>query len=160
MSSNSSGKVMQSSECLVLACTIHEARRRYPKLDSMIADYAREAMIPELTPYDPQWELYAALEQSGILQAYVVESPAEELIGFMVLITNKVPHYAKSVVSIESLYGVGPAGAALRRVAEESARKSGAAGLFVSAPTGGRLARLMDRLPQYRETNRVFFKPL
>jgi len=52
------------------------------------------------------------------------------------------------------------AGLALRKRAELVAADMGAVGVLISAPSDGRLAKVMERDRQYVETNRVFFRRL
>ena len=51
------------------------------------------------------------------------------------------------------------AGIKLLRIAEAVAKDLGAVGLLVSAPFGGKLADVMEKVG-YTETNRVFFRGL
>lgn len=126
-------------------------------------DYAKECAIAGLPPPDEKLAAYGAIAQSGVFTAYgaFIE---DRLIGFMAVLTPVIPHYGIAIAIAESLF-VGAAfrssraGLALIRAAERHAQDAGSPGLLLSAPTGGRLARLLP-LIGYRETNRAFFKEM
>jgi GNAT superfamily N-acetyltransferase len=87
------------------------------------------------------------------------------VIGFLTLICIPLPHYSVPVAVSESFFVASVhratgAGLALIREAERIARGLGALGLLISAPAEGRLAAVLDAKPDYRPTNRVFFKGL
>lgn len=112
----------------------------------------------------PDREGYARMVEAGmmhILGAFV----GEELVGFCTVLLAPVLHYRGRVIaSTESLfltkaYRSGMAGLKLLRAAEQVAVKAGASGLYVSAPVGGRLERLLPQVDYY-ETNRVFYRGL
>jgi GNAT superfamily N-acetyltransferase len=84
------------------------------------------------------------------------------LVGFVVVLTAKLPHYGSTVAIAESLFVASQArktgaGLALIRAAEAVAREQNSPAILFSAPSGGRLDTLMPRLG-YRETNRVYMR--
>lgn len=87
------------------------------------------------------------------------------LVGFCHVLVSLNPHYSALLAVTESLFvaaahrGTG-AGLALLREAENVARERGAAGMLVSAPTGGTLAAVLEHSKGFRETNRAFFRGL
>lgn len=126
-------------------------------------DYAKECAIAGLPPPDEKLAAYGAIAQSSLFTVYgaFIE---DRLIGFMAVLTPVIPHYGIAIAIAESLF-VGAAfrssraGLALIRTAERHAQDAGSPGLLLSAPSGGRLARLLP-LIGYRETNRAFFKEM
>lgn len=134
-----------------------------PGIDALLADYAAESAIAGLPAPAARLETYRRLEASGLLRT-IVATIGGTPIGFITVLVSELPHYGRLVAVSESFF-VAPAhrhsGAGLRllRAAERQARERGACGLLVSAPSGGRLARVLPRTG-YRETNRVFFRPL
>lgn len=136
----------------------------HPDTPALVAEYAEESAIPELGGANPQWEMYRRMEEMGAVRM-LAAFRGEALVGCLVLIVSVVPHFGLTIASTESIFVARAArktGAGLKLLheAERLARESGAVGLFVSAPSGGQLAQVLDRLKSWRETNRVFFKRL
>lgn len=134
-----------------------------PNCASLMAGYADECAIAELTPHDPQYAQYAAMEQAGFthfLGAYC----GDRLIGFVVILIATLPHFGKRIATTESLY-VEPgqrrtgAGLDLIRRAQTFAQEQGAMGLFICAPVGSTLSKLLPAIG-YRQTNQTYFKGL
>jgi GNAT superfamily N-acetyltransferase len=140
------------------------ALEREPKLAALLEAYATESSIAGMPRFNPQLDTYRQLEAAGVLHVFAAHE-GEELVGFLCLLVSAVPHYGVKIATTES-YFVAPehrkngAGLRLLREAEGLARDLGAAGMLVSAPAGGRLAQVLEAMPSYRETNRVFFKGL
>jgi GNAT superfamily N-acetyltransferase len=116
--------------------------------------------MPQIDPHLP---MYRQLEAAGVLHAFGAFS-GDELVGFLLMIVSPVPHYSAVVANTESFFvkdghRKGGTGVRLLKMAEEHAKNLGAVGVFVSAPSGGRLSRAMPLLG-FRETNRVFFRKL
>jgi GNAT superfamily N-acetyltransferase len=128
----------------------------------LAAAYAEECRIAGLPMPDGKLEIYQMLEGGGCFQG-LGAFLGERLIGFAVVIAAVTPHYGVQIAVTESLFVGKPyrktgAGLALLRAAEDYARSVGSPGLLVSAPTGGVLARVLERKKGFRETNRAFFK--
>jgi GNAT superfamily N-acetyltransferase len=137
-----------------------ECNANFPALAS---EYAAEAAIHGLPPPDEKIASYRLIEASGYFQGYGAFL-GDLLIGFIAVLTPIIPHYGIAVTVTESFF-VGAAfrktgaGLKLLRAAERHARDAGSPGLLISAPSTGRLARVLPRLG-YRETNRVFFREI
>lgn len=135
-----------------------------PNLAALLDAYADEACIEGMPRYNAQMDYYRNLESVDVLHVFGAFS-ADELVGFICLLVTMVPHYAAMIATTESFF-VAPehrhtgAGIKLLRAAEEHAATMGAAAMFVSAPKDGKLAAVMDVMPSYRETNRVFFREI
>jgi len=89
----------------------------------------------------------------------------DELVGMCAVLVSPVLHHqGKLIAATETLFvakahRAGGAGLALLRAAESVALAVGAAGLYVTAPVGGRLEQILPR-QGYHATNRVFYREL
>ena len=134
-----------------------------PTRDALLAGYADECAMPELGGINPQFEMYDQLEDIGLghcIGAY----EGDELIGVLFLLVSVVPHYGKTIATTESFFvhpdhRKGGAGMALLDEAETIAREQSAVCIFVTAPAGSRLERVMPHTP-YRRSNAVFVRGL
>lgn len=134
-----------------------------PEIHALLDEYAAESANDEIGPACPQVEIYRAMEAAGLFRAFAARVDGQ-LVGFMFLLLPVLPHFGKLVGVSESYFVSAEhrktgAGLQLLHAAEAVAREAGAAGMLVSAPTGGILERVMPGVG-YRETNRVFFKGL
>jgi GNAT superfamily N-acetyltransferase len=134
-----------------------------PDLPALLAEYAAESANDEIGPATPQIATYRGMEAAGMMQAFAAVADGQ-LVGFLFLLTPVLPHFGKKVGVTESYFVAAVhrstgAGLKLLAAAESAAKEAGAAGILVSAPSGGRLERVMPGIG-YRETNRVFFKGL
>ena len=134
-----------------------------PNLAELLAEYAQESALDELGAENPQFDMYRQMEAAGCLRMLAAFDD-ETLVGFLVLLVSVVPHFGKVIASTESFFVAqaarkSGAGLKLLHEAEQVARDAGAVGFFVSAPTASRLAQVLPGIG-FRETNRVFFRPL
>lgn len=132
-------------------------------LDTLFAAYKQESSIPGLGACNVRMDLYRQIEATGALHTFAAYR-GDDLVGFLSMVVTVLPHYGALVATTESFYvaqdaRAGGTGIKLLRHAEQHARRLGAVGLLVSAPHGGRLAKIMPRAG-YQETNRVFFREL
>lgn len=146
----------------VRRCTVADLAES-PEFGSLAAEYEDEGKRADIGPCRLQIAMYLALEASGIMK-FAGAWASGELIGLVSVGGTKVPHYDKPIATTES-YFVRPharhtgAGKLLLDEAEAMAIELGAFGLFVSAPTDGRLSIVLPRTG-YSRTNEVFFKRL
>ena len=150
------------SEIIIQSVTVDEYEQA-KNLSDLYSVYADEASIQGLGTPDPQMDTYRQLEAAGILHT-LIALKAGKVIGFLSFLLSPLPHYGQVVATTESYFVApehrkGGAGLRLLREAEVKARELGAIGFFVSAPAGGRLAKVMPR-SGYRLTNEVFFREL
>lgn len=129
----------------------------------MVEEYAQESATKDMPKPNFAKEMYIGMESMGILKC-IQAVDGEKLIGFMVLIATVIPHYSKVAVTTESLfvakqYRKTGAGLRMIRMAEDFGRSIGAAGIFLSAPEGGKLADVAPRIG-YEHASNVFFKGL
>jgi predicted acetyltransferase len=108
--------------------------------------------------------MYNTLEKAGVFQAFGAYDN-DTLIGFIVVLVSNNPHYGKVIGTIESFFVSKAkrktgAGLKLLRISEIFCKEFGAVGLFLSAPVESQLAKTMEKLSPYKETNRVFFRSL
>lgn len=136
----------------------------YVQLPEVVAEYAMESSIADLPPPGYHEAHYLRLERAGVAQV-IVATVDGELVGFVIVLVNTNPHYDAKLAVFESFfvreaYRKTGAGLKLRQAAEQHATEQGAIGFLISAPSGSKLARVMERDKRYRETNRVFFRRL
>ncbi len=123
----------------------------------LIAEYAAECSMPGA---EPQAETYAAMEHAGALQcfgAYV----AEELVGFVSVLTAVMPHNGKRMATVESLFvhpghrGSG-AGNDLLFAAEQYADETECVAITQTARIGSRLDRVLSRRAGSQPSHTVY----
>ena len=132
-------------------------------INALLDEYAAESLIDGLPAPVANWQAYRALEAAGMLHVFAARVHGR-MAGFVAVLIAPHPRYSVNLATTESFFvarahrGTG-AGLKLLRAAEQRAREAGAPGLLVSAPSGGDLARVLPRVG-YRESNRVFFRPV
>jgi GNAT superfamily N-acetyltransferase len=129
--------------------------------NDLVAEYTLEGRIEGLPDPSIRLSVYEALEKAGMIHPFGAFVD-DQLVGFLAVVANRVPHYAVPLICTESFFvsahaRSSGAGMALLKAAEAKARELGAGGLLVSAPYGGSLAAVLPRYG-YRDANRVFFK--
>ena len=120
---------------------------RDPSFPALRAEYAAECALAGLPDPQEKESAYAALDQSGALTLFRADVGGV-LAGFVSVLAPVLPHYGVTVAVTESLfvaarYRKSGAGLALIRRAERYARGIGSPGMLISAPSGGRLVRLL-----------------
>lgn len=134
-----------------------------PAFPALSAEYLAESGRAITSDLAPQMAIYKANEAAGTMK-FAGAWLGDELVGFLVLVLYVVPHFGKLVASTESLFvaqsarGSG-AGTRMLKEAQSIAADSGCVGLCVSAPVGGRLAKVLPR-SGFLHTNELFFKAL
>ena len=142
--------------------SVGEAESR-PEFPALRVEYTAECAVAGLPAPAEKLETYYFIQKSGMLQAFGAFDQDDTFVGFVVVLTPVIPHYGVAISVIESLFVASSkrrktgAGLRLLRAAEAHAREAGSPALAVSAPTGGRLMRILPRLG-YRETNRSYVK--
>lgn len=134
-----------------------------PALAALLDEYAAESIKADVGPHCPQFDAYRKLEDLGLMR-FAGAWIGAQLVGFVVVGAVNVPHYAGVIATTESIFVSSEhrktgAGKLLMDQAEDIALDMGAVGLFVSAPSGGRLSIVLPRTG-YQRTNEVFFKRL
>ncbi|TAN29579.1 MAG: GNAT family N-acetyltransferase [Castellaniella sp.] len=135
-----------------------------PNLDELVQAYAAESALAQLGPAVLDVPAYARMEAAGIAH-FLAAWRGARLVGFIILITSPVPHWGNQVIASTESFFVYPTerhggvGQKLRKLAETVAHDVGARGIFISAPAGGRLERVLSR-SGYQHSNTVFFQRL
>jgi GNAT superfamily N-acetyltransferase len=129
--------------------------------DELVKQYELESLVDGFPKADLQFNMYRAMESKGIFFTLVAHVD-DDLVGFLTLFTSVLPHSGKMFGSVESFFvdkqhRKSGAGIELLRAAEELAESSGAVGLVLTAPKGGKLSRVMSR-SKYRQTHETFYK--
>jgi len=130
----------------------------------LVQEYAAECSLPEIGEVQPNGEIYAAMERIGVAQVFAAFDN-EQMIGFAAILMPVMPHYSKRVATVESIFvtesqrksGIGKD---LMRTIEDYAKEKGCAAILYSAPTSGKLERMLMLLKRYRQTNSVFCRSL
>lgn len=128
---------------------------------ALAAEYADETLIAGMPPPLARWPAYRALESAGLLSVFAAWDDGI-LVGFLSILAADLPRYGRRVAMSESFFVAGAyrktgAGLKLLRAAEDKARAMDSPGLFVTAPFGGDLFKVLPRVG-YGEAARVFFK--
>lgn len=145
-------------------CTVAELEAA-PNLAEVLAEYAREASLPELGEPTPQTATYRALEASGMFHPIAAFDENSRLLGFILPIVVTLPHYGVVAATVESFFvsqaerpkGIG---LMLLMLAENLAKNLGAKALLLSAPAGGVLDEVLFRTKRYRYSNTVYVTAL
>lgn len=155
---------MQSAESLQVHRTSVAELAAAPNLADLVRAYAAESALPALGSAVLDVPAYARMEAAGI--GHLIGAwRGDRLVGFLVLITTPVPHWGNQVLASAESFFVHPderhggTGRELRACAEAVAREVGACGVFISAPAGGALARVLPHWG-YAHANSVFFRGL
>lgn len=134
-----------------------------PVFAALCDEYRAESLRnPDLLGALPDRAGYEHLVGAGLMSPLGV-FVGEELVGMCAVLVTPVLHFGgKVIASTETLFiaeahRAGGAGLRLLRAAEEIALRAGAGGLYVTAPSGGRLDQLLPGVG-YRETNKTFFR--
>ncbi|MDR3004431.1 MAG: GNAT family N-acetyltransferase [Acidovorax sp.] len=151
-------------ESIIRAITVAEAFDS-PVFAALCDEYREESLRnPDMLGTPPDRTGYSRMVDAGLLHPLGV-FVGGELVGLCAVLIAPVLHFGGKVIAttetlfVAKAHRAGGAGMELLRAAEGVATKAGAAGLYVTAPTGGRLERLLPRAG-YHETNRVFFRGL
>lgn len=147
----------------VRRCSVAELEAA-PNLGELLAEYAAESALPELGAPAPQVAIYRKLEEAGVLRP-VAAFEGDRLLGFISPLCSVLPHYGVVAATVESFFvprALRKKGIGLELLAEAElvAQVAGARALFLSAPAGGSLARVLDRRGGYRLSNVVHVKAL
>lgn len=134
----------------------HSFIRNHPEL---LEEYADECANANIGKPDPDWKLYEAMEQSGLMICLGVYDSAD-LIGFATILMHIVPHYSVKVGACESLFvsrksrSYGGWKMLKDRVKAESTA-AGCRSVIISAPLDGSLDKVMQAEGETC-TNRVY----
>lgn len=130
--------------------------------DAVCAAYCAEAnRNAALAGSAPDRARYDGLETAGML-AVIGAFQACKLVGLAIILITPVLHFeGKTIATTESIfmlpaYRNGGAGAELLQACKGVAKEAGCAGLYVSAPAGGALERVLPR-SGFKQTNSVFY---
>lgn len=142
---------------MIRACPINEVLQA----SDLLAEYAEESAISGMPTPTAKLEAYAILEKGGALKTFGAYLE-DKLVGFITVLSMVLPHYSVCTSVVESFFVTKNhrktgAGTKLRYAAEAHTEAIGSAGLLISAPLEGILAKVLPGAG-YVETNRVFFK--
>lgn len=146
----------------VRPCTVADLADA-PEFEALAQEYAAEAGRAISLGAAPQIDIYKSAESAGNM-LFAGAWLDEKLVGFLVLALYIVPHYGTKIAATESIFVTESArntgaGKQMLKQAESIACDAGATGLAVSAPIGGRLAKILPHIG-FKHTNELFFKGL
>ena len=134
-----------------------------PVFSDLCDEYREESLRnPDMIGALPDRDGYERMVNAGMLYPLGLFS-GDELVGMCAVLITPVLHFGgKVLASTETLFVAkshrsGGAGMNLLHAAENIASIAGAGGLYVTAPVGGNLEKLLPHVG-YHETNRVFFR--
>ena len=131
---------------------------------ALLARYAEESAMQGMPPPKADYEQYKKLEKMGVLKVAGAFSDGK-LVGLIAVIAGNLPHYSQCVSSTESFFVLREfrrqgTGKKLLALGKEFAAQKGAEGLFVSAPIGSALEKVLSHDPAFEPKNKVFFTPV
>ncbi len=132
-----------------------------PNVEVLMQEYVSESHAVELPAPNVQWGHYQALEDAGIFSVIGAFS-GDDLIGFVSIISNKLPHHGAALSITESFFVAKEhrkqgAGIKLLHAAEQYASDIGSPCLLVNAPHGGSLERVLPHMG-YRQSHSTFVR--
>ena len=133
-----------------------------PNYEALAAEYAAECKIQALPLGAPLLDEYRSLEKEHRLVA-LGAFEGEDLVGFLILVENYLRHHSQKILSIDSIFlrrasRKGLAGLRLFDRAQREAERCGASGLFLTAPIGSSLEKILDR-KGFNKTTAIYFIP-
>jgi len=148
---------------MIVRCDFH-ALKEDPDFQVLHDAYAAESAITGMPTPKADLAAYESYESLGFMTTFCAYTD-NRLVGVLIMLLADLPHYGKRVATTESFFVLKEfrstgAGLRLLREAERYAKQNGAVGFLVSAPEGGKLAKVMSASSEYKPSNRVFFKDL
>lgn len=150
---------MKKPRIQIHTCTVAEIENARG-IGDVSSGYAEESAISLLPAPQPRWDVYRAMEVTGLFKV-IGAFDGERIVGFASVISGvMMPHYGVKLASVESIFvlkGYRKTGAGIRllRAAEDVAREEGAVALLSAAPKGGSLAKVLPGLG-YASTHDMF----
>ena len=128
-----------------------------PNSAELLDAYSKDCVMPD---YNPQRQMYAALENSGALHCFGAYSD-DILVGFVSVITGVMPHNGKRMATIESLFALPShrklgTGDALLSAVERFASEEKYVVLLYTARVGSPLEVVLSRRPGCKASHTMF----
>lgn len=126
----------------------------------LLAEYDAECSIPAIGPINPQGQMYAQMEQSGLMVCFGAFE-GDKMVGFASVLCSILPHYGVRMATMESLfvahdYRRSGYGKQLMDTVKKFARLAECKGPFFSAKVGSQLERLLSMSKGYTKTHSIF----
>jgi GNAT superfamily N-acetyltransferase len=128
-----------------------------PNSAELLDAYSKDCVMPD---YNPQRQIYAAMENSGALHCFGAYSD-DVLVGFVSVVAGVMPHNGKRIATIESLFALpshrklGTADALLSTVESFSIR-NGCVALLYTARVGSPLDVVLSHRPGCKASHTMF----
>lgn len=134
-----------------------------PDFAVLAGEYAAESQMEGLPPPVADFSMYEVMEAQGVFKIFT-SWDSGRLTGIITLLWARLPHFSASIAMSESFFvrkqdRKGGAGLYLLDKAEDHARELGSPVLFLTAPFGSILAKVLPRRG-YRPSNIILVKDL
>src|ERR1017187_4336871 len=128
---------------------------------NLFAHYAGESAMLGMPPPKADFEHYKKLELAGLLETAGAFSDGK-LVGVIAVVVGSLPHYSQYVSTTESFFVLKEyrrqgTGKKLLALGKAFTFQKGAPGLFVSAPIGSALEKVLSHDTAFTAKNTVFF---
>lgn len=137
---------------------IEEMRLLYP------AHWLEAAHDTDHIPLEVNYDRYVALDEARMLHVAVARS-AGKLVGYHIFVIRAPQHHMSTLMAfsdatyLKPRYRLGFNGIRFLRFAGESAKQTGAKGVYISSTTKKPFGKVLEWLG-FRETERVYYKDL
>jgi len=130
-------------------------------IDALLDAYAQESALSVMPEPLPDWDGYAAMEESGGIIAHGVYA-GDTLVGFMVIMMCYAAQYSASIGNTMAIFVLPEyrkfgTGKKLVDSVAEAAFSHGMAALAIGAPSESRLAKAAESMG-FKETNRIYLR--
>ena len=130
----------------------------------VLPEHYDELCVTKQFPFDPDWDMYKAMANSGVLRTITCRNDGE-LIGYIVFFIQPHPHYKSCKTAYEDVYFVkkeyrkGRVGIKLFQYAEMALKRIGVNRIIVHTKVHLDNSRLLEYL-DYHQTDKLFTKVL
>ena len=130
-----------------------------PELFKLYSDEAQSSTVS--TPFNPNYEMYLQLEDMGILDACIILTEDNKIVGFATMLTTVMPHYSATASTIESIFimkeyrGNNNFKNLLNRLID-TAKTKNSVNLFVSTPVVSSADKVMGRTKGFSKISHIY----
>jgi len=133
-------------------------------LPMLMAHWAEIAHYDDIT-LAPDWDAYAAMDQSGMLRIYTARDAELSLLGYVVYVVRPAPHYSGSIQAVQDVLYLDPSsrgqmfGAKLLAFSHTQLADEHVQVVYQHVKLAHDFGRLLERLG-YEPIERIFAKRL
>jgi len=134
-----------------------------PSFEGLSREYHEESGNPDLGKARGDLDVYRKREAAGLLRLAGAYGEDGNLVGWVSVFPTEHIHYSRPIAVLDTVFlskrfRLGPAGLKLLHKAYGLAASVGADGIYMSAPAGSRLEKLLSRISKPKDV--VFWKKL